>query len=94
MISVVLGLSVSVDCIVIFHVCNFWKSPFCCRYISFGLLLANLVGFFCRTMSAGSPQPRVRQRTYGELAALRAKIMNRSVIAERNVVREILWWPR
>jgi hypothetical protein len=38
-------------------------------------------------MSAGSPQRRVRQRTDGELAALRAKIMNRSVIAERNVVQ-------
>jgi hypothetical protein len=38
-------------------------------------------------MSAGSPQRRVRKRTDGELAALRAKIMNRSVIAERNVVR-------
>jgi hypothetical protein len=37
-------------------------------------------------MSAGSAQCRVRQRTDGELAALRAKIMNISVIAERNVV--------
>jgi hypothetical protein len=37
-------------------------------------------------MSADSPQRRVRQRTDGELAALRAKIMNRSVIAEHNVV--------
>jgi hypothetical protein len=68
---------------VIFSVCNFWKSPFYCRYnaefsmgtnknISFGLLLANLVGFFCRIMSAGSPQRRVRQRTEGDRAALRA----------------------
>jgi len=38
-------------------------------------------------MSAGSPQRRVRQRTDGELATLRAKIMNISVIAKRNVVR-------
>jgi hypothetical protein len=38
MISAVLGLSVLVDCIVIFHVCNFWKSPFYCRYNA---------GFFC-----------------------------------------------
>jgi hypothetical protein len=38
------------------------------------------------TMSAGGPQCKVQQRTDGELAALRAKIMNRSVIAERNVV--------
>jgi hypothetical protein len=38
-------------------------------------------------MSAGSPQRRVRQRTEGDRAALRAKIMGRPVIAERNVVR-------
>jgi hypothetical protein len=38
-------------------------------------------------MSAGSPQRRVRQRTEGDRAALRAKIMDRPVIAERNVVR-------
>jgi hypothetical protein len=37
-------------------------------------------------MFAGSPQRKVRQRTNEELAALRAKIMNRSVIAEQNVV--------
>lgn len=37
-------------------------------------------------MSIGNPQRKVRQRTDGELAALRAKIMNRSVIAERNMV--------
>jgi hypothetical protein len=49
--------------------------------------LANLVGFFCRTMFAGGPQRRVRQRTEGELEALRAKIMNKSVIVERNVVQ-------
>jgi len=51
------------------------------------IFLENLVGYFCRNMSAGSPQRRVRQRTNRELAALRAKIMNRSVIAERIVVR-------
>jgi len=45
-------------------------------------------------MSTDSPQRRVQQRTDEELAALRAKIMNRSVIAERNVVVLILWWPR
>jgi hypothetical protein len=57
------------------------------KIISFGLLfLANLVGFFCRTMSAGSPQRRVRQRTEGDRAALGAKIMDCPVIAERNVV--------
>jgi len=51
---------------VIFVDCNFWKSPFYCRYnagFSFGtnknltflrLFLENLVGYFCRNMSAGS----------------------------------------
>jgi hypothetical protein len=38
-------------------------------------------------MSAGSPQRRVRQRTEGDSAAIRVKIMDRPVIAERNVVR-------
>jgi hypothetical protein len=38
-------------------------------------------------MFTGSPQRRVRQRTEGERAALRAKIMDRLVIAETNVVR-------
>jgi len=42
---------------------------------------------FCRIMSAGSPQRRVRQRTEGDKAALRAKIMDRPVIVKRNVVR-------
>jgi hypothetical protein len=83
---------------VISLVCNFWKSPFYYHYnagfsmctnknIFFGLFLANLVGFFCRIMSAGSPQRRVRQRTEGDRAALRAKIMDRPIIVERNVVR-------
>jgi hypothetical protein len=49
--------------------------------------LENLVGYFCRIMSAGSPQRRVLQRTEGDRADLRAKIMDRLVIAERNVVR-------
>jgi len=38
-------------------------------------------------MSAGSPQCRVRLRTEADRAALQAKIMDRPVIAERNVVR-------
>jgi hypothetical protein len=49
--------------------------------------LANLVGLFCRIMSAGNPHRRVCQRTEGDRTALRAKIMDRPVIAERNVVR-------
>jgi hypothetical protein len=57
------------------------------KIISFGLFLANLVGLFCRIMSAGSPQRRVRQRTEGDRGALRAKIMDRPVIAKRNVIR-------
>jgi hypothetical protein len=38
-------------------------------------------------MSAGSPQRRVRQRTEEDVAAFRARIMNRAVIPERNVIR-------
>jgi hypothetical protein len=55
------------------------------KNISTGLLLPNL--FFCRIMYAGSPQCRVRQRTEGDRVALRAKIMDQLVIAERNVVQ-------
>jgi hypothetical protein len=51
------------------------------------IFLAKLVGYFCRNMSAGNPQRRVRQRIEGDRAALRAKIMDRPVVAERNVVR-------
>jgi hypothetical protein len=77
----------------------FLESPFYCRYNAeffFGtnkiltflrLFLANLVGYFCRIMSTGSAQCRFQQRTQGDLSALRAKIMDRTVIAERNVVR-------
>jgi hypothetical protein len=73
------------DCIMIFVGCNFWKSSFYCRYnarFSFGtyknltflrLFSANLIGYFCRNMSAGYPQCRVRQRIDGDLGALRAK---------------------
>jgi hypothetical protein len=38
-------------------------------------------------MFVSSPQHRVRQKTEGDRAALRAKIMDQLVIAERNVVR-------
>jgi hypothetical protein len=55
--------------------------------IFFWIIFAKLVGLFCRIMSASSPQRRVRQRTEGDRVALRAKIMDRTVIAERNVVR-------
>jgi hypothetical protein len=38
-------------------------------------------------MSASSPQRRVRQKIEENVAASRAKIMNRAVIPEGNVVR-------
>jgi len=81
-------------------VCNFWKSTFYYRYnakyflgtnrtlISLTIFLAYLFGYyFCRTMSIDSPQRRVRQRIEEDVAASRAKIMNRAVIPKRNVVR-------
>jgi hypothetical protein len=49
--------------------------------------LAYLVGYFCRIMSAGSPQRSVRQRTEEDVAAFRARIMHRAVIPERNFIR-------
>jgi len=48
---------------------------------------------FCRIMSAGSPQRKVYQRTKEDRAALQAKIMDRSVIAEQNVVRSDIMVP-
>jgi hypothetical protein len=64
----IIWFGIIVDCIVIFSVCNFWNSLFYCCYnagfsmctnkiISFGLFLANLVGFFlqnhvCRQSTA------------------------------------------
>jgi hypothetical protein len=95
-----LCFGIILDRIVIFVDCNFWKSPFYCRYnarifffktnknlIFLRIFLENLVGYFCKNMSADHPQRRVQQRTVGELAGLKAKMMNRTVIAERNVVR-------
>jgi hypothetical protein len=38
-------------------------------------------------LSAGSPQCKVRQRTEEDVAAFRARIMNRAVIPKRNVIR-------
>jgi hypothetical protein len=41
---------------------------------------------FCEIMSAGSPQRRVSQRTEEDRSVFHTKIMDRAVIAERNVV--------
>jgi hypothetical protein len=94
------------DCIVICAGCNFWKSPFYYHYnarFSSGtnknltflrLFLANLVGCFCKNRSTGSQQRRVRKRIEGDLVALGAKIMDRTIIDERNVIRadwKIIW---
>jgi hypothetical protein len=49
--------------------------------------LGNSCWIFCRIMSAGSPPRRVRQRLVEDRAAIQAKIMDHSVIAERNVLR-------
>jgi hypothetical protein len=48
---------------------------------------------FCRIMYAGSPPHRVRQRLVEDRAAIQAKIMDRSVIAERNVLRADIMVP-
>jgi hypothetical protein len=44
-------------------------------------------------MSTGSPQHRVRQRTVKDRAALQSNTMDRTVIAERNVVRSDIMVP-
>jgi hypothetical protein len=53
----------------------------------------NLVGFLCRIMSAGSPPRKVRQRTVEDRDAIQAKTMDRTVIAERNVIRSDIMVP-
>jgi hypothetical protein len=69
--------------------CQFFPN----KYI-FGLFLAKfLLDFFCRIMSAISSQRRVRQRTEAEQSAFQAKIMDRNVITERNVVRADIMVP-
>jgi hypothetical protein len=44
-------------------------------------------------MSASSPPRRVRQRLVQDRAAIQAKIMDRSVIAERNILRADIMVP-
>jgi len=91
------------DCIELFTVCNFWKVHFTTvimlifffgtnKYLIFlRIFLAYLVGnYFCKIMFADNPQRRVRQRTEEDVAAIRARIMNRAVIPERNVIRTYL----
>jgi hypothetical protein len=55
--------------------------------------LENSCWIFCRIMSADSPPRRVRQRLVEDRAAIQAKIMDRSVIAERNVLRADVMVP-
>jgi hypothetical protein len=59
----------------------------------FWIFAANLVSLLCRIMSTGSPQRRVRQRTVEDRATLQAKTMDRTVIAERNVIRSDIMVP-
>jgi hypothetical protein len=100
-ISAVLGLSILAYCWTVlgyFTNCNFWKNPCYSSYnagfffgtnnnlIFLRILLAYLVGYFYRIMSASSPQRRVRQSTEEDVAAFRAKIMNKVAIPGRNVI--------
>jgi hypothetical protein len=62
--------------------------------ILFGLFLEYYCWFsFCRIMSAISSQRRVLQRTEAEQNEIQAKIMDQTVIAERNVVRVDIMVP-
>jgi hypothetical protein len=61
--------------------------------LSFWIFVVNLVGFLCRIMSTCSPPHRVRQRTVEDRAVIQAKTMDRTVIAERNVIRSDIMVP-
>jgi hypothetical protein len=55
--------------------------------------LENSCWIFCRIMSAGSSPRRVRHRLVEDRAAIQTRIMDRSVIAERNVLRADMMGP-
>lgn len=59
----------------------------------FWIFAVNLVSFLCRIMFVGSPPCRVRQRIVEDRATLQAKTMDRTVIAERNVIRSDIMVP-
>jgi hypothetical protein len=91
------GLNCDILCI------YFYTSPvYCCYSAKFSFSLTrifldyfwqNSCLIFCRIMSAISSQRRVRQRIEEERSAFQAKIMDRNVIAERNVVRADIMVP-
>lgn len=88
---------------IVIHCLYFCKSPFTAvilpnifhdlTRLSFWIFATNLVGFLCRIMSVGSPPHRVRQRTVEDRAAIQAKTKDRTVIAERNVIRSNIMVP-
>jgi len=55
--------------------------------------LDNSCWIFCRIMSAGSPPRRAHQRLVEDRAAIQAKIMDRSIITERNILRADIMVP-
>jgi membrane protein implicated in regulation of membrane protease activity len=79
----------------------FLKSPVYCCYnflrdlprIFLDYFLQILLVSFFSIMSTVSSQRRVRQRTEEDRSSLQAKIMDRTVIAERNVVRSDIMVP-
>jgi len=91
------------DLIVILLCIYFYTSPFTAVILPnfcypnkniFGIFFwQNFLLDFSRIMSAGSPPHRGRQRTVEDRAAIQAKIMDRTVIAERNVLRSDIMVP-
>jgi hypothetical protein len=71
-------------------------SNFCCDltriFLDYFFCKFSLVSFYS-IMSVISSLSRVRQRTEEERSALQTKIMDRTVIAERNVVRSDIMVP-
>jgi len=89
--------------VILFCIYFFYKSFYGCYFAKFLFILTrifleyfsleNSCWIFCRIMSAGSPSRRVRQRLVEDKAAIQAKIMDCSVIAERNVLRADIMVP-
>jgi hypothetical protein len=93
-----LGLSCDIILYLFFHK-SFLLLLFCQIFVILTRIfleyfpLENSCWIFYRIMSAGSPPRKVRQRLVKDRVAIKAKIMDRSVIAERNVLRADIMVP-
>jgi len=93
-----LGLSCDIILYLFFHK-SFLLLLFCQIFVILTRIfleyfsLENSCWIFCRIVSVGSPPRRVRQRRVEDRAVIQAKIIDRSVIVERNVLQADIMVP-